>query len=311
VPEHSTRPYVWMLGGCVCFSVMAALAHAAAARCDWQTVAFCRGFLVLVFVGTYSVLTGTKLVLFRPRRLWIRSFAGSTSLVMAFYALGRLEASTVVTLTNTFPVWVAVLSWPVLGVLPSARVWFAVLGGVLGVYLIQMPHGGEDDVAILVALASAAATSVAMIGLHKLKGVNPNAVVVHFSAVATLASTSAFFLFERRPGSVPFYDPQVLWLLLGVGLSASVGQMLLTRAFAHGEPSKVSVVGLSQVVFTLLIDVVISHHEVTLTALVGTLLILAPTAWVMLERRRKPAPEGPPGSSPELALAAEPVENGE
>ena len=68
MPEHSTRPYVWMLGGCVCFSVMAALAHAAAGRCDWQTVAFCRAFLVLLFVGTYSVLTGTKLVFFRPRR---------------------------------------------------------------------------------------------------------------------------------------------------------------------------------------------------------------------------------------------------
>ncbi|HKB01604.1 MAG TPA: DMT family transporter, partial [Gemmataceae bacterium] len=96
-----------------------------------------------------------------------------------------------------------------------------------------------------------------------------------------------------------------------VGLTASLGQMLLTRAFAHGEPSKVSVVGLSQVVFTLLIDVIVSHHEVKWPALTGTLLILAPTAWVMLERRRKPAPEAPPGSSPELALAAEPVENGE
>jgi drug/metabolite transporter (DMT)-like permease len=300
-----------MLGGCVCFSVMAALAHAAAGRCDWQTVAFCRAFLVLLFVGTYSVLTGTKLVFFRPRRLWVRSFAGSTSLVMTFYALAKLQASTVVTLTNTFPIWVAVLSWPVLGVLPSVRVWLAVLGGVAGVYLIQRLHGGEDDIAIFVALAAAAATSVAMIGLHKLKRVNPNAVVVHFSAVATAASASAFFLFERRPGAVPLYDPEVLVLVLGVGLAASVGQMLLTRAFAHGEPSKVSVVGLSQVVFTLLIDVVVFRHEVKGTALVGTFLILAPTAWVMLERRRKPAPEGPPGSSPDLALAAEPVENGE
>jgi drug/metabolite transporter (DMT)-like permease len=300
-----------MLGGCVSFSIMSALAHAAGDRCDWQTVAFFRSSLVLLFVGTYSVATGTKLVFFRPRRLWVRSFAGSTSLVMTFYALAKLKASTVVTLTNTFPVWVAVLSWPVLGVLPSARVWLAVLGGVLGVYLIQMPHGAGDDIAIFVALAAAAATSIAMIGLHKLKGVNPNAVVVHFSAVAMLASTSAFFLFERRPDAEPFYHPEPLALVLGVGLTASVGQMLLTRAFAHGDPSKVSVVGLSQVVFTLLIDVVVSHHQVTATALAGTLLILAPTAWVMLERRRKAAPDAPPGSSPELALAAEPVQNGE
>ena len=307
MPEHSSRPYVWMLAGCVCFAVMSALAHAAGERCDWQTVAFFRSFLVLVFVGTFAVASGTRLVFLRPRRLWVRSIAGSTSLVMAFYALAKLNASTVVTLTNTFPIWVAVLSWPVLGVLPSGRVWLAVLGGVGGVYLIQSPHAGEDDLAIVVALASAAATSVAMIGLHKLKRVDPNAVVVHFSAVATVASTSAFFLFERRSGAMPFYHPEALVLLLGVGVTASVGQMLLTRAFAHGDPSRVSVIGLSQVVMTLLIDVAVTGHRVTWTALAGTLLILAPTAWVMLEPRRPPAPPQPSGSSPDLALAAEPT----
>ena len=51
MPEHSSRPYVWMLAGCACFAVMSALAHAAGERCDWQTVAFFRSFLVLLFVG--------------------------------------------------------------------------------------------------------------------------------------------------------------------------------------------------------------------------------------------------------------------
>ena len=133
-----------MLAGCGSFAVMSALAHAAGEHCSWQTVAVCRAFLVLLFVGTYTVARGHRLVFLRPRKLWVRSFAGSISLVMTFYALSKLPASTVVTLTNTFPVWVAVLSWPVLGVLPSGRVWLAVAGGVAGVYLIQMPHGAAE-----------------------------------------------------------------------------------------------------------------------------------------------------------------------
>jgi drug/metabolite transporter (DMT)-like permease len=274
-----------MLAGSASFAVMSVLAHAAGQRCSWQTVAVCRAFLVLLFVGTYTVARGHRLVFFRPRKLWVRSMAGSLSLVMTFYALSKLPASTVVTLTNTFPIWVAVLSWPVLGALPSGRVWLAVLGGVAGVYLIQMPHGAENDFAIGLALLAAGATSVAMIGLHKLRGVNPNAVVVHFSAVATLASLSAFLFFDRRTDGLPFYDPEALALLLGIGLTASLGQMLLTRAFAAGEPAKVSVVGLSQVVFALLIDVGVMHHEVAGLALIGTLLIIAPTAWVMLVRK--------------------------
>jgi len=85
-----------------------------------------------------------------------------------------------------------------------------------------------------------------------------------------------------------------------------VGQMFLTRAFAAGDPAKVSVVGLSQVVFSLLIDIAVTHQEVTEPALIGTLLIIAPTAWVMLERRpRRQAELQPAGSSPDLALAAD------
>ena len=289
MPQRSVRPYLWMLAGSSSFAVMSALAHAAGERCSWQTVAVCRAFLVLLFVGTYTVARGHRLVFFRPRKLWVRSLAGSISLVMTFYALSRLPASTVVTLTNTFPVWVAVLSWPVLGVLPSGRVWLAVLGGVSGVYLIQKPHGAGDDFAIALALLAAGATSVAMIGLHKLRGVNPNAVVVHFSAVATAGSLSALLFFDRRADGLPVYHPEALALLLGIGLTASLGQMLLTRAFAAGEPAKVSVVGLSQVVFSLLIDVGVTGHEVTTTTLVGTLLIIAPTAWVMMERPRRKA----------------------
>jgi drug/metabolite transporter (DMT)-like permease len=299
-----------MLCGCGSFSVMSVLAHAAGERCNWQTVAFFRAFLVLLFVGTFSLATGTKLVFLRPRKLWIRSIAGSLSLVMAFYALSKLKASTVVTLSNTFPIWVAVLSWPILGVLPTVRVWVAVLFGVAGVYLIQMPHGDENDFAILLALTSAAATSIAMIGLHTLRGVNPNAVVVHFSAVATVASSTAFFLFEPRPDAMPFYVPEAIGLLLGVGLTASIGQMFLTRAFAAGDPAKVSVVGLSQVVFTLVIDVLVTNHHVTPTALFGTLLILAPTAWIMLDRRKQPTvvPELDAATT-DLALAADPDEH--
>lgn len=307
MPQRSHRPYLWMLAGCVSFSVMAALAHAAGQRCDWQTVAFVRAFLVLALVGTFSVATGSRLVFLRPRKLWVRSLAGSISLVMTFFAFSRLPASTVATLTNTFPVWVAVLSWPLLGVFPRPRVWAAVLGGVAGVYLIQMPHGGENDFAIAIALLAAGATSVAMIGLHKLREVNSNAVVVHFSAVATVVSSSSFFLFERRPDAIPFYHPDALPLLLGVGLTASVGQMFLTRAFAHGDPSKVSVVGLAQVVMTLLIDVVVSGQPVTGLALAGTLLILAPTAWVMLERRRRR--KAHPVHAPTPALVPDPAGN--
>src|SRR5438552_7771071 len=99
--QSDARPYVWMLCGSFSFTLMAELAYVLTRQCDWQTVAIFRSALVAIFAALLAYLAGAKLVFLRPRRLWIRSIAGSCSMVCTFYAFGRLPASDVVTLTNT------------------------------------------------------------------------------------------------------------------------------------------------------------------------------------------------------------------
>lgn len=281
-----------MVFGCFSFSIMSELAHHLKDHCDWQVAAIFRSFLVFLFVAVYGIFRKTKFVFFSPPRLWIRSIAGSLSLIGGYYALNRLPASTVSTLTNTFPIWVALLSWPLLGTWPSIRVWIAVLGGVIGVAMIRPPEGiAGGDLPFIVALASALATAIAMIGLHRLKNFDANAVVVHFSAVATLFCVGCFFAFERSTPLIEIVQPVPLIMLLGVGVSATFGQLFLTRAFAHGDPAKVSVVGLSQVVFTLVIDLVWGEIEMTQRLALGMMMVLLPTALVMLERKKVPPAE--------------------
>ncbi|MCX7664681.1 MAG: DMT family transporter [Gemmataceae bacterium] len=289
----SILPYIWMVLGCLSFSIMSELAHHLKDYCDWQVAAIFRSFLVFVFVTIYGISQGTKFVYFSPPRLWIRSIAGSLSLIGGYYALNHLPASTVSTLTNTFPIWVALLSWPLLGTWPSIRVWIAVFGGVIGVSLIRSPEGltQSNDWPFVIALASALATAIAMIGLHRLKNFDTNAIVVHFSAVATLFCIACFFLFERHRTLAEIVQPLPLLMLLGVGVSATFGQIFLTKAFAQGDPAKVSVVGLSQVLFTLVIDLIWGEVELTQRLLLGTLMVLLPTALVMLERKKIPTAE--------------------
>ena len=70
----------------------------------------------------------------------MRSIAGSVSLVGGFYAMTHYPVSEVLTLTNMFPLWVAVLSLPLLGEWPSSDVWPAVLIGIVGIVLMQQPQ---------------------------------------------------------------------------------------------------------------------------------------------------------------------------
>ncbi len=287
---RAVSPYLWMVSGSLAFAVMGTLAHALREQFDWPVIALTRSVIALVCAAGLALAARAPLVFWRPRILWMRSLAGSLSLVGTFYAFTRLPVSDVLTLTQMFPIWVALLSWPVLGERPGWRVWIAVLSAVAGVTLIQQPHFAEGNFASLVALASSFTTAVAMLGLHKLHGVDHRAVVVHFSAVATLICGLVFLFVDPGPVASGRAGPWDLALLAGVGLTATNGQLFLTRAFAAGPPARVSVVGLTQVVFALAIDILVLREPVGRWKLIGVALVIAPAAWLMAGRADETEP---------------------
>ena len=287
------RPYLWMLWGAVAFAVMGAFAHAVGPYCDWQTVALARSSLVLVITGFLAIRSGTTLVFFRPLTLWMRSIAGSISVMCNFYALSRLPVADALTLTNMFPIWIAVLSWPMLGQAPEREVWLAVICGVAGVAMMQQPYLVEGNLGTLVAVIGSMTSAVALIGLHRLKGISSKAIVVHFSAVSILFILASFFLFSTSrewDHQVDFQSPAPA-LLLGVGVSATAGQLLLTKAFGAGVPAKVAVVGLSQVGFAMIFDLVFWNRSFSLLTLAGMALVMGPSAWLMAKSKNDRAAE--------------------
>jgi drug/metabolite transporter (DMT)-like permease len=290
-----------MLAGCFFTACMGQLAHQLKDVCDWRIVALARSSLAFVFAIGLARLSGAKLVFWRPHALWLRGCASSLSLLCTFFALAQLPTSEVMTLTNTFPIWVALLSWPLLQVRPSLSVWLAAGCGVCGVGLIQSPHFQTDaraTWAIALSLTAALTSAIAMLGLHRLKGVHPWAIVVHYSGVATLFVLLACAI-DPPPGLGRIADPKILILLIGVGLTATLGQVCITRAFTAGSPARVSVVGLMQIVFALGLDLLFEGAHTQLITLAGIGLVLAPTAWMMSSRsRRESLPSRPKSDTP-------------
>jgi len=275
-----------MLGGCFFTAWMGFFAHQLKDSCDWRLVALARSSLAFALAFILARLSGAKLVFLRPYALWLRGCASSMSLLCTFFALAQLPTSEVMTLTNTLPIWVALLSWPLLRVRPSLSVWVASVCGVCGVALIQAPHFNADikaSSAVALSLTAALTSAVAMLGLHRLKGLHPWAVVVHYSGVSTL-----FVLASWAGGSPPdlgaLGEKKTLLLLLAVGIAATLGQLCVTRAFTSGAPMRVSVVGLMQVVFALGLDLLFEGPNVQVVTLAGIGLVLAPTAWMMIDR---------------------------
>src|SRR5262249_12352359 len=97
VRNESALPYIWMLCGSLPFSVMGALGHALGHAGDWQVVAFVRCAIPFLLVAALARSAGVRLVLWKPATLWLRSIAGSLSLIGTFYALAHLPISDVFT----------------------------------------------------------------------------------------------------------------------------------------------------------------------------------------------------------------------
>ncbi|MFO0953607.1 MAG: DMT family transporter [Isosphaeraceae bacterium] len=298
-----------MLVSSLLFATMGACTHAVGPRCDWLTIALVRALFMFVSAVLVARASGARLAVFRPRTLWMRSIAGSFSLVCSFYAMTRLPVGDVLTIANTYPLWILALTWLALRERPRLVELVGVASGLAGVVLIEQPHLNGDNTAAMVALAGSFGTAVAMIGLHRLREIDTRAVVAHFAGVASVVTGGWVFaramlgvsggpvIAVSRTGPVlPEAEMMTLLMLFGVGLTGTVGQVFLTKAYAAGAPARVAVLGLTQVVFGMGFDAVLWHRSFPPASLAGTALVLAPTAWLIRRAGGPVAHSSPPKS---------------
>ncbi len=294
----SVRPALWMTAGAFAFATMSAFTYGLGSRCDWLVIALIRAVCMFSISAGLATWQGVRLHLWNPPTLWLRSLAGSVSLVCNFYAMTRLPVADVLTLSNTYPLWILLLTAVALRLPPTLGETAGVISGLAGVVLVQQPHLGGDQLASTVALAASVSTAIAMLGLHRLRDVAASAIVAHFAGVASLVA-AIWLTFRAGPGLL-WPHGTVTWLMIaGVAVSGTIGQFCLTRAYSAAPPSEIAVVGLSQVVFALGFDVLIWGRRLSPATLAGIALVLAPCAWLTGRATRRltassPRPPHPP-----------------
>ena len=282
--SHDKIAATHMLWASLAFAVMAAVSHWAGEYCDWQLVAVARATVAFFFSLIIAKVSGVTLVFFGPKTLWVRSLAGSVGMLCNFYALAHLPVSDTLTLMNTAPIWVTLMLWLVFKQKPTAGILIAVLTSVFGIILIQQPHFEGGKFACLMALCGAFCTSIAMLGLNRLQRVDPRAIVVHFSAVASVVTVVFLTLTNRKDYFAQLNSRATLILLLLVGMAGVAGQIGMTLAFAKGHAARISVIALAQILFGLVFDILIWHRAINLISLVGMTFVIVPTAWLLLDK---------------------------
>ncbi len=280
------NPVALMLAAAWAFSVMGACTRLLSPSCDWAFVAFVRSVVALT-VAVSLARPGNVPLVWWAGRLWLRSLAGGISLACSFYATARLPLADSTALFCINPLWVVLLMGLGRRQIPSFSDVVAVTCGCVGIWLILGPGlVGLDLDAVIVAIAGSVMAAISFIGLHRLYDFDPRAVLAHFSAVSC-GVTGVCWLAGSAGQTVRDGWVTVVPLLVAVGLAGAAGQLLQTRAFALGRPQIIAVVGLSQVLFGVVFDVLFWSRRPSLIEITGFGLTMTATAWVYLRGANK------------------------
>jgi drug/metabolite transporter (DMT)-like permease len=285
-----------MLIGSFFFAAMSILTESLSRDFSFLWIACIRSLIATLVALTMVKMSGIRLVYFSPSTLWLRSLAGCTSMLFLFFAMTHYDVAVILSLSSTYPLWVAILGWPMLGHLPSRDTWLALIVSTLGMWLVYSSAANPTpqhstplylsmpEWAIPSGILAGLLSAVALIGLHKVKDVDARAVVTHFSAVSTVISGLIWFSVPSSSETIS-NNPNAWFRLVAVGITAVLGQLFLTKAFATGIPARVSVVGLSQVAFAAVYQWTAKGNLPTAQSFLGMMLVVGATLWVMLRNQ--------------------------
>ncbi len=190
------------------------------------------------------------------------------------------------TLFHLSPLWLAVLSWMLLRYQLSAQDVVALVLALTGVVLLFQPYLSTGGTAFVVAVAGSVAAAFAMVGLHQLRGTNTWAIVTHFSCLSSMLAFICWMVVPDNMAPIDWSQSTAL-LFVAVGLFGIIGQYCITKAYATGTPTRVGVVGLTEVVFAAVLDTSIWSRSFTVDTVLGIALILAATIWMICQQRRQ------------------------
>lgn len=240
---------LFMLGSALMFSAMAALIKSVSLQLPTEMVVFFRSALGLAVLMPWLWHRGFHRL--RTRRLggqFIRALAGLAAMYCYFYALAHLTLAEATLLNYSTPLFVPFIAALWLKERIPAKLGWILAIGFAGVLFILKPGAGLFTPVALIGLASGVFAAVAMVGIRRLTHTDPAAsIVFYFSAISTLGSAVPLIWAWRTP------DPGLWGFLLLMGLVASLGQLMLTRAYACAPAAHVGPFSYATVVFAAFI----------------------------------------------------------
>jgi drug/metabolite transporter (DMT)-like permease len=268
-----------------CFAGMNVCTRLGARDLPWPEIGAARFLIGALMALALARYRGTSIVITDQPSAWRRSVFGAMSAIATFYALAssHIALGDAATLGATAPIFVALLSAPVLGERVGGRVSIAILLGFTGILAVVGPSFALAAPVAGVATLGAMFYALAMIWLRKIgPGETHEAVVLHFSLVALVPMLALALPVWHWPGA------RGAALLVGAGLTGGVAQIAMTRAYSLYRAAPLTALSALGIVLTHLLAIPVFGDRPTRWQMMGSLLVIG--ASLLLAAGREPAP---------------------
>jgi len=261
---------LYVLSASLTFAILGAVVKVVSLSLTNEMVVFFRNFCSLFFILPwiwYSRPPGGVRTSYFPLHL-LRSMAGLGGMYCFFYVIARLQLSESFLLMSTAPLFIPIIAYVWIHEPVERKVRGAIIIGFIGIILILKPGTGVFQPIAFVGLGAGLTGALAMVSIRRMSSSEPTIrIVFYFTVFGTLISAIPLVWLWQSP------KPEIWWLLVLMGLLASVGQFLLTKGYSLAPAAKVGPFSYSNVVFAMLIGWILWGESLDSLTWVGAFLI--------------------------------------
>ncbi|QDC89904.1 DMT family transporter [Candidatus Methylopumilus universalis] len=254
------------------FSLMGSFVKLGSTHFSSVELVFYRSFISLVFLFLYIVISHKEIKTPHLRKQIDRGVVGFLSLAFFFYAIAHLNLGSAMTLNYTSPIFLGFFLPFISHQKIKKSIFICTIVGFTGALLILDPHGEwQSWFAGLVGLVSGIGAALAYIHVIQLSKLNePDwRTVFYFTLVSSIGSGLW----------ISFTDYQKLawndiWILIPLGLSATIAQIAMTRAYRLGNSIVIGTLSYLAIVFSGIISLLYFNETMRIEDVLGALMII-------------------------------------
>jgi drug/metabolite transporter (DMT)-like permease len=283
----------YMLLASFTFAIMGAFAKLSSESMSSLEVVFFRNIAGVFLVGFAVLKTPMIQKGGKPFLLLFRGTMGFVALLAFFYNIAHIPLGDAMTYSKTSPIFTAIFAWFFLHEKLTFKGWIAIFIGFIGILFITQPEGVGFSKYDLLGIFSGVGAALAYTSIRELRNYyDTRAIVLSFMGVGTIGPVILFMI-------SPYFDipeldfvlgkfvmPEgIVWFyVIGMGIFATISQLLMTKAYGETKAGIVGAVSYSNILFSIIVGVMLGDSLPSMSMVFGVVLIVL--AGIMVARAK-------------------------